>query len=414
MFTAPPASPADHGLPWPVRAFNFAAQPLARSWLRLEADDLLRRARARAGLDDFGGNAFETPLRILVAALESEAGLHPLGRVAQRSQILDLLVMRLRVQDLLARRPEIRAERIDRPIVILGLPRTGTTLLHRLLARDAGLRSLPFWEGIAPLPDGDATRPADPAPRIRRAEQRLRFLYWCVPQMRAMHEIEAQEPEEELTLLAFDFATLMFEAMACLPSYREWYDSADLTASYGFLRTLLQVLQWYRRGERWLLKSPQHLGQLGPLLSAFPDATIVQTHRDPVTVTASVCNMIAYGARMSLARPQPAAIARYWAARVETLLRRSRERPAAHARQFVDVQFGELMADPLAIVRRIYAAAERELTPSAEAAMRAYLAANPRGKHGAHSYRLESLGLDPAERRAALRDYQQRFQVPDE
>lgn len=402
-------------LPWPVRTFNRLAAPAASRLWSLDADDLLSRARRTARLDDFGDQRFLVPLRILTAAIEGGAGLHPLGRFAHRTQLLGWLVTRLRLEDLLRRRPEIAAETIARPIVILGLPRTGTTLLQRLLSRDPGLRSLPYWESMSPLPEGDAAIAGDPAPRIARAEQSLRFLYWCAPLMRSMHELEATEADEEIWLLALDFATMLHETMAWVPAYRDWYEAADLTASYAYLRRVLQVLQWYRRGERWLLKSPQHLGKLGPLLATFADATVVQTHRDPVVVTASFCSMVTYGARMNVAHPDPRRIGPYWADRIETLLRRSVEdRPPQHAHRFVDVQFRDLMADPIAAVQRIYSVAERELTPAAEAAMRAYLAANPRGKHGAHSYRLEDFGLDSDERRAALRSYQERFAVPTE
>lgn len=402
-------------LPWPVRLLNGAATPVAARWLHLDADDLLRRARAQTGLDDFGGESFQTPLRILTDALERDGGLHAFGRFAHRTQLLGLLVTRLRLEDLLRRRPEILAEPIEKPIVILGLPRTGTTILQRMLARDPGLRSLPYWEALSPLPEGDAAVAADPAPRLRRAEQSVRLVEWCIPQMKSMHELDAADADEEIWLLAVDFASMLHETTALVPAYRDWFESADLTPSYAYLRRLLQVLQWYRRGERWLLKSPQHLGQLRPLLSVFPDATVVQTHRDPVKVTASVCSMISYSAHMNVARPDPRAIARYWADRLQTLLRKSAEdRPLGQESRFVDVHFRELLADPIAVARRIYAAAERDLTPAAENAMRAYLAANPRGKHGAHTYRLEDFGLDPEERRAALRAYRERFGVEDE
>ncbi len=397
------------------RALNIAARPFARRLLSLAPADLMRAAQRKTGLHDFGPTHFREGLTVLADALHNEGQLHPAGRLLARTQLIDLLATRLRVQDLLARRPEIRDERIEGPIVVLGLPRTGTTLLQRLIAQDSGLRSLPYWEGLAPIPLGDpAQRPAAD-PRIKRAEQGLKILHWVAPAMIAMHEMEALAPDEEILLLAVDFATMLFEASYRVPSYGRWYVAHDLTASYAYLRTLLQVLQWYRRGERWVLKSPQHLEQLSPLLAVFPDATLVQTHRDPVKVTASVCSMTAYGRRMNSDHIDLREIGAYWASRLEQLLRRgSEDRPASASDQFVDVQFGELMADPIGTVQRIYAAAGRHLSAPAEQAMRAFLAANPRGKHGVHNYRLEDFGLDAAERRAALRFYQQRFNVPDE
>jgi hypothetical protein len=228
--------------------------------------------------------------------------------------------------------------------------------------------------------------------------------------MQAMHEMQAEEPDEEIWLLALDLATMLFEAVWNVPSFRAWYERADLREGYAYLHKVLRILQWYRPGERWLLKSPQHMEQLPLLFATFPDALVVQTHRDPLEVTASFASMASYGRRMNEARPDPAAVGRYWAERIETMLRRSLEgRAGLPPARFVDVEFRELVADPLAAVRRIYRAADFELRPDAEAAMRAWLAANPRGKHGGHSYRLEDFGLDPAERRRALAFYTSRF-----
>ena len=397
---------ADPRLPWPLRAANRLGGPLARR-LSLDPDALCAAAERRSGLSDFGSPRFREPLAVLARALEEEARLTALGRVAARLQLVGLLSTRLRALDLLRRRPEIAAERIGAPIVILGMPRTGTTALQRLLSRDPRLRSLPYWEALSPLPDGDAAlRGADPGPRVERARRSLRFLHWAAPRMQAMHEMDALEPDEEIWLLALDLATMLFEVTWQVPSFRAWYERADLREGYAFLRRMLQILQWYRPGERWLLKSPQHMEQLPVLFETFPDALVVQTHRDPVEVTASFAHMACYGRRMNEAHPEPAAIARYWSDRIEAMLRRSLEdRAGLPSGRFVDVRFADLVAEPLAVVRRIYEAAGLAPSAEAEAAMRAWLAANPRGKHGAHSYRLEDFGLDPAERRRALAFY---------
>jgi hypothetical protein len=396
---------ADPRLPWPLRAANRLGGPLARR-LSLEPEALCAAAERRTGLADFGSASFREPLGVLCRALEHEARLTALGRVSARLQLVGLLSTRLRALDLLRRRPEIEAEKVGAPIVILGMPRTGTTALQRLLSRDPRLRSLPYWEALAPLPDGDAAeRAADPAPRVERARRSLRFLHWAAPRMQAMHEMDAVEPDEEIWLLALDLTTMLFEAVWNVPSFRAWYERADLRGGYGFLRRMLQVLQWYRPGERWLLKSPQHMEQLPLLFETFPDALVVQTHRDPLEVTASFASMASYGRRMNEAHPDPSAIARYWAARIETMLRRSQEgRAGLPPERFVDVRFEDIAADPLAVVRRIGEAARLAPSAEAEAAMRRWLAANPRGKHGGHSYRLEDFGLDPAELRRRMGD----------
>jgi hypothetical protein len=394
---------ADPRLPWPLRALNRLGGPLARR-LSLEPDALCAAAERRTGLSDFGSSRFREPLALLSRALEDEARLTALGRVSARLQLVGLLSTRLRALDLLRRRPEIESEPVGAPIVILGMPRTGTTALQRLLSRDPRLRSLPYWEALSPLPGDDAAaRDADPAARIEQARRSLRFLHWAAPQLQAMHEMDAEEPDEEIWLLAVDLATMLFEATWNVPSFRAWYERADLREGYAFLRRMLQILQWYRPGERWLLKSPQHMEQLPLLFETFPDALVVQTHRDPLEVTASFASMASYGRRMNEAHPDPAAIARYWAARIETMLRRSLEgRVGLPPERFVDVRFADIVADPLAVVRRICDAAG--LPPSAEAdrAMRAWLAANPRGKRGSHRYSLEDFGLDPADLRRRM------------
>lgn len=408
--------------PRAFRAVNAALAPVRGQLFPLTSESVIRAARRRTKLDDFGDDRFREPLGVLIESLERDAHLHAIGRMTARRQLGDLLATKLRVVDLLARRPEIVDAPVRRPIVIVGMPRTGTTLLQRLLAQDPTLRSLPYWEGLFPLPAGDATVRPDldaPDPRIAKAEQSLKLLRYAAPLMISMHEMEAEAPDEEIWLLSIDLATMLFEASYRVPTFRDWYCTHDQTEGYRFLSTMLQVLQWYRPGPgtqppRWLLKSPQHLEQLPTLLDVFPDATVVQTHRDPVTVTASFCSMATYGRRMNCDSVDPFDVGAYWSARIERMLRRSVEdRPADDAR-FTDVQFGELMADPIATVERIYKVAGHELTDDAEARMRAYLDANPRGKHGAHTYRAADYGIDVGERRAALAFYTERFDVPVE
>jgi hypothetical protein len=401
--------------PRAFRAVNAVLNPVKRQLFRLTSESVIGAARKRTTLTDFGDDCFREPLGVLIESLERDARLHAIGRMSARRQLVELLSTRLRVHDLLERRPEILETPVEQPIIILGLPRTGTTVLQRLLAQDRGLRSLPYWEAMFPLPAGDAAQRPDPSipdPRIRKAEQSLKILHYAAPLMLSMHEMEAEAPDEEIWLLAVDFATMLFEASYRVPGWRDWYCAHDQTAGYRFLSTMLQVLQWFRPGERWLLKSPQHLEQIPVLLSVFPDATIVQTHRDPTNVTASLCSMETYGRRMNSRDIDAHDVGAYWSARIERMLRASiDDRPDDDAR-FTDVQFRALMADPIATVKRIYEVAARELTPEAEASMRAYLDANPRGKHGAHTYRLEDYGLDAAALRNQLRFYTERFDVP--
>ncbi|MFN8546225.1 MAG: sulfotransferase [Candidatus Binatia bacterium] len=392
-----------------------AVAPLAEQ-LRLEPDVLLTDAAAQTGLDDFGDRGFEERLGVLLRALREEAGLSPFGVVSNYSLLLQLLKNRLLIQDVLVHHPEIHEVRIERPIVIAGLPRTGTTHLHNLIAADPALRSLPYWESLEPvLAESERPAPGNPDPRLARTAAALHVVDAMLPLFKRMHEMTVDHVHEEIQLLAIDFSTMLFDTIAPMPSWRDYYRSHDQTPHYEYLRTVLKVLQWLRGGTRWVLKSPQHLEQFGPLATVFPDATIVVTHRDPVSVTVSMATMVAYTARMYVERPDPIAIGGYWSARVEDLLTACvRDHHLLPAERSIDVRFDEFMADDVGTVERVYALARQPMTPTARAAMNGFMAEHPRGKHGAVVYALADFGLDATERRAALRFYSERFGVPSE
>jgi hypothetical protein len=230
-----------------------------------------------------------------------------------------------------------------------------------------------------------------------------------------MHEMTVDHVHEEIQLLAIDFSSMLFETMALMPTWRDYYLGHDQTPHYAYLKQVLQVLSWLRGGERWVLKSPQHCEQIRPLLNVFPDATFVVTHRDPVSVTASVVTMLTYAARMSVAHPDPVRYGRYWSQRVEDLLRGcERDRDLIPDGQAIDVRFHEFMADDLAMVERIYAVAGQPMTAGARAGIEAFLATHQRGKFGTVVYDLGDFGIDPAERRDAMRSYSERFRTADE
>jgi hypothetical protein len=406
---------ANPDTPWPLRAFNAATRPFAERLFALEPEELLRAARERTGLDDFGPAGWRQRYDLLMRALLEEARLSPLGRYNTRGVILSLLEARLKAEQLLKDHPEILDVGVQAPIIIYGLPRTGTTLLQRLIARDPGLRHLTYWESENPMPLGSVEKPLpEPDPRIRKAKLRLALLHWAAPMVIAMHEMRAEEADEELWLMAMDFASFFFTGGYSVPSYTAWMADADLTESYAYLYRMLQILQWYQPGERWILKCPQHLGHVRTLLKVFPDATLVQTHRDPCTAIASILSTIAYVARFNTERPDPVAVGRDLNRLLEGMLRQSIEQRPSGDGRFVDVQFRDLVEDPIAEVRRVYDRAGRELTPQSEAAMRAYLVAERDAKHGKHVYDLADFGLELAERREALRFYSERFGVPDD
>lgn len=401
--------------PLPLRLAN-ASRPLLRALVSLEPDALIEAAQRKAGLTDFGPDSWREPFRVLVDAIRREADLSGFGYFATRGLLVGLLVNRLRVEDLIRRHPEILDERIERPLIIAGLPRTGTTHLHNLISADPVWRSLPYWESLEPVPDArEKPAPDGRDPRLLRCEQALRFQHYAMPLFERMHEMTPEATHEEIQLLAIDFSTMLFESAYRIPSYRAWYKATDQTPAYRYLARVLKALQWLRGPKRWVLKSPQHLEQIGPLVAVFPDARFVQTHRDPLRITVSLLTMLAYGHRMNGRNLDPVAIGRDWSARAEDLLRASVEQRALlPAAQTFDVVFTEFMRDDLAMVERVYDFAQQPLGAAGREAIRRYVAANPRGKHGTVEYRLDDFGVDPGERRRALRFYQDRFGIADE
>jgi hypothetical protein len=400
-------------VPFPLRAFNALAEAPTRAWVKLDVDSLMTAASKRTGLGDFGDDHFEEPLGVLVDALKHEAPLSAFGRLVSRHFLTQMLVGRLRLEELYRRHPEIDDIRIERPIVVAGLPRTGTTHLFNLLSQDAALRWIPYWESLEPFPDPSEKPGKDGRdPRIKRAEGTLKFLEWIMPLFNAMHEFTPEGPHEEIQLLAMSFTSVLFESSWHIPSYRDWYEQADRRPAYAFLQRCLKALHFLRPKERWLLKTPEHLMNLGPLVETFPDATFVQTHRDPVRITASLSVMITYGSRMQQRGADVREVARYWSDRTEDFLRRSVEdRGLLPEDRVVDVHFDEFMADMKGTVKRVLHHAGQPWTEATDRAIDRFLAENPRGKHGLVDYRLEDLDIDPEERRRALAFYCERFGV---
>ncbi|MBV8386985.1 MAG: sulfotransferase [Acidimicrobiia bacterium] len=375
--------------------------------IALEPDALMSEAIDQAGVDDFGDGGFRERLEMVCTALSKDVVLSAAGKAAAFVQLTELLRNRLLVNDLLRRHPEIDELEVRAPIIICGLPRTGTTHLHNLLSADPALRSLPYWESVQPvLPEGA------PDERVAATTAALDVVNMVLPYFKRMHEMTADEKHEEINLLAMDFSSMYFETMAPLPTWRDFYMATDQTPAYEYLKRVLKVLQFLRGGDRWVLKSPQHLEQFGPLSNVFPDATFVVTHRDPVAVTKSLTTMMTYLARLNLETVDPTVIGGYWADRLETMLRACvRDRGLLPADRSIDVLFDEFMADDVAMVERIYGIAGQPFTSDVRAAMDDFMETHPRGRHGGVVYDLAPFGLDADERRQALQFYVDRFGI---
>ncbi len=401
-------------LPEAVRVLNAVSDDEARRRVPLDEASLFAEARESAGLSDFGADGFREGLGVLLAALEEEAELSLLGRMSARSQIVKLLVNRLRLEAAVARHPEALRVPIERPVVIVGLPRTGTSHLHNLLSVHPDLRFLPYWESTEPIPaPGDVSRPGEPDPRIARVQAGLDQGMALIPHQQAMHEIDALTPHEEIGFFSMDFACPIFFTSFRVPSYRAWYRQADITRSYAYARRVLQVVSFLRDGgKRWVLKSPMHLERLVPLMQTYPDARVVMTFRDPARVVLSMATMTAYGRRLVQSKVDPVFIGRQVADNVQDRFDAAvRDIGAVPAAQRCDVHFDAYMKDPMAAVRRVLEFAGLDAGEATMARMRAYQAAHARGKFGRIVYDYAAVGLDPAELRARAQRYVETFGV---
>jgi Sulfotransferase family len=383
----------------------------------LTEEAVLEAARRQTGLDDFGSDDFRPRLRAWLATVNEDEGMNAVGRLGLYASCVRFLANRLKLVALLARHPEIRDVPIRRPIIVAGLPRSGTTHLLNLMAADTRLRSLPYWESLEPIPTrGEGPGRDGRDPRYLRCLVAYEQASARLPFLKAMHDMPREHIHEEVELLDLDVASYQLEWVCHAPRWRDHYLSLDMRPHYAYLRTVLQALQWLRGPDRWVLKSPQHLEQLLPLRDTFPDATIVLTHRDPVSVIQSAITMMAYGERMRRTPIDLPALAAYWIHRVERLLRACvRDRDRIPAAQSVDVLFHDFMADDLGPLERIYAAAGLPMTAEARAGLEAFVAENRRGKHGRVVYDLErDFGLDPAVVRRHFDFYFDRFAVRPE
>ncbi|MCV7234087.1 sulfotransferase [Mycobacterium branderi] len=375
----------------------------------LDADALHAKAAAETGLDDFGPDDYRERLDVYLAALHEVSGMHGPGIVNFHAQLLGWLKNRLLLTDLLKRHPEIRDIELLPPVVIAGLPRTGTTHLHNLLAAAPTFRTLPYWESVEPFPL-PAEAGAEPDPRRTRMDAAVDFMNAVMPHFRLMHEMTTDHVHEEIQLLANAFSSMLFETLADVPRWRDYYLAHDQTPAYEYLALQLKALQFLRGGRRWLLKSPSHLEQLPVLDAVFPSVVVVFTHRDPVPVALSMITMITYTARMHRSPVPITEIAASWIDRLELMLAALvRDRDIIGPDRSVDIRFDDFMADELGVAERLYDLAGETLTAEARAAMASYLAGHQRGRLGQVATSAEMFGLDEHDLAVRFGSYVERF-----
>ena len=375
----------------------------------LDADALHAKASADTGLNDFGPDDYRERLDVYLAALREIDGLHAAGVVNFYGQLLQLLKNRLLLIDLLSRHPEIDDIELQPPVVIAGLPRTGTTHLHNLLAAPPTFRTMPYWESVEPFPL-PAEAGVEPDPRRTRMDVAVGVINTVMPHFALMHEMTTDHVHEEIQLLANDVSTMLFETLGDVPRWRDYYRTHDQTPHYEYLARQLKAMQFLRGGRRWLLKSPQHLEQVPVLDRVFPGSIVVFTHRDPVPVALSMIAMITYSARMHRSPVPVEQIADSWIDRLDEMLTALvRDRDTIGPERSIDIRFDEFMADELGVAERVYRLAGEPFTEEARTAVAGYLAGHQRGRLGNVETSYEMFGLNEDGLRARFAPYVERF-----
>ena len=403
-----------------VRALNGALKllggltPYGRP---LSPERLHRLASKQTGLTDFGNPSYRVGFDKLLASLNQEANLTPLGRIIATEEVLTALTNRLQLEAYHQQHPEIGAEPIRSPIIMMGMGRSGTTILHELLALDPRNRIPATWEVDMPFPPPEKAS-YDSDPRIDIIQKRLDRTDSIIPNFKSIHRMGARLPQECVRITTGEFASMIFGVTYEVPSYSNWMlEEADLAPGYEYHRRFLQLLQWKCPAERWVLKSPGHLWSLEEMLAAYPDARLIQTHRDPLKTASSLSSLISTLRAMGSDAVDPAAIAKQWmrwnTAGVNASAR-ARQDGLIAPDQVIDVSFYEFMDAPLEQVQRIYDFFELELSPRVRTRMQDYLNTHTADQHGTHRYDFHDFGLDLAEERERVRPYQEYFAVPSE
>ncbi len=385
--------------------------------VELTRQSILAEAEQKTGLSDWGPEDFLPRLDLLCDEWNSDEGLVGIGRLSLRNKLLQHATSRLLIQDQFKRHPEIHAIQIEKPIIVAGLPRSGTTHLLNLMASDSRLRALPLWESYEPVPMPGEDLLADGTDqRYQRCADSWETMQAMTPHLAAMHPMNPDHIHEELELMGPNFGSYNYEWLCHSPRWRDYYFAEDQTYQYEYMRDVLKLLMWQQRDTdrptRWVLKCPQHLEQLPVLLKVFPDATIAITHRDPVAVIQSSITMLAYGQRLSRKHVMTEQLLHYWTDRIQHLLRAcANDRHKLPDNQSIDVPFYELIKDDVAAVEKIYDKAGLVMTAQARTELSQFVD-DHKGVYGRVVYDLKGqFGADPAQLRERFGFYYDAFPV---
>ncbi|VVE70009.1 sulfotransferase [Pandoraea captiosa] len=368
------------------------------------------------GLNDFGDPSFLPALERLVHSINAEGKLSENGAAIFTERLIESLASRLALESHLKRHPEILQEELKQPVFIIGLPRTGTTMLHRVLARDRRFYTPLWWEVRFPAPLGPTPSEGED-PRVALAKSEVKMMLEAMPELLTMHPLDAELPDEEVVLMEHSFLSAMY-AYANIPTYTEWLGKQDQTPAYRYLKRQLQFLQWQkrRRGEvaqRWILKAPHHTHAMDVLFKVFPDAKVIQTHRDPLETIPSMSSFAHTIWRVYSDQADPREAAALWSAKFAKGLRDAiGVRDKLPADRFLDVWYLDAVAKPLEVARTVYPFIGMTLTDEAEKSMSEWIGQSSRDKRAPHDYSLEKMGLTRSKLESDFDEYRQRYILP--
>jgi Sulfotransferase family len=392
--------------PLPIRLLNKCGAALEKIGIRSTAPsaaELIDKAKRRCGMEDFGGGGFFEPLSRLLESCHREARLNVIGKMALRNDLVRILCNRLLLERDRQIYPEIAQQKIREPLFIVGLPRSGTTLLHILLAADPAHRAPLTWEVMSPSPPSSE----DQQQRIRQASRNLTVLRWLAPTFESVHATGAELPQECVSLMSPTFMSDQFDTMYNVPTYRTWFFNQDLRPAYEFHRRSLQHLQFRQSAERWILKAPAHMFAAPALLSIYSDARFVQIHRDPMEAVVSVSSLVTILRRVFSDAVDPIQIGRdaltYWSQALKTFMRVRDQLPASRV---CDLRYSDVRRDPIAAVRRVYEHFGCPFAKEIEERMRIVLAQKASQTNGVHRYDATHFKLDEVN---GFADYCERF-----
>jgi hypothetical protein len=381
-----------------------------------DVDGLLAEAREATGLSDFGADAFLEPLTVAAQALDTEARLSPDGRIGQRAGLVGHLTQRLLLEEWIRRHPDIVDERVDAPVVIAGLPRTGTTMLYRMLSVSPGLTAPLHFEARRPTPPLDWDFRHDTDPRVAEAEVAIAAMNAAAPELVSIYPFEALAPEEDIFISAASFRTTSTQSGARVPSFEAWLAGADRTPLYRFLERNLQLLQWQRRRTtppvepaRWLLKTPDHLHGLDALFAVWPDAKVIQTHRDPVETIPSICSFIRTLHSLATDEVDDTGIGDAWSAMFARSIRRAMALRERMPERFCDVWYDDTVHAPRKVADEVFAFLGEPFDDGAWSEMERWRDANRREARPTHEYTLDQFGLSRERIEREFAEYRERF-----